>query len=424
MPREFGKKKPSFGKFPKKKSYGPRKEEDNPRERKDSSERTSSFDKRDSPYPKKKTYSDREDSDSKSYEKKPYEKRADGEGRSSDDKPSFRKKPGGFKKRAFDKPFEKRGGGGFGSDDKPSFRKKTGTGTFKKREFDKPYEKKERSEFGGNDDRPSFKKKFSSYDKKPYRVKKNQTPFKEHVPNALGLIRLNRYIANAGICSRREADDLISSGVVKVNGKIITEMGYKVAPTDIVNYGGQSLRREKNVYVLLNKPKDYITTVDDPEKRRTVLELVADACTERIYPVGRLDRSTTGVLLLTNDGDLTKILTHPRYGIKKVYNVEIDKPIKHADFVKISEGIELEDGPIKVDKINYASPTDKKEIIIEIHSGKNRIVRRIFESLGYEIKRLDRVSFAGITKKELQRGRWRFLTEKEVGFLKMVQKAE
>ncbi len=296
-------------------------------------------------------------------------------------------------------------------------------------------DREERSERADGEKRPYFKKSYLAFDKKksgppfhkkPYKKKfSKDKPFRKSEspaskPNLSGLIRLNRFIANAGICSRREADDLIKSGVVKVNGVIITEMGFKVKPSDMVQYGGQSLRREKMVYVLLNKPKDYITTVDDPEKRKTVLELVQDAGTERIYPVGRLDRATTGVLLLTNDGELTKVLTHPRYGIKKIYNVEIDTPIKHADFNKVSEGLELEDGYIKVDKISYASMSNKKELVIELHSGRNRIVRRIFESMGYKVLRLDRISFAGIGKKDLQRGRWRYLSEKEVGFLKMV----
>lgn len=236
-----------------------------------------------------------------------------------------------------------------------------------------------------------------------------------------GSVRLNKYIANAGICSRREADELISSGVVQVNGKTITEMGYKVKPTDIIKYGGQTLKKERLVYLLLNKPKDYITTVDDPEKRRTVLELVQGACRERIYPVGRLDRATTGLLLFTNDGELTKRLTHPRYGVRKIYHVELDKPLKPADLDKIAEGIELEDGPIQVDEVSFVgNGSDKREVGIELHSGRNRVVRRIFETLGYNVRKLDRVMFGPLTKKDMPRGRWRFLTEAEVGMLKMV----
>lgn len=240
-----------------------------------------------------------------------------------------------------------------------------------------------------------------------------------------GSIRLNKYIANAGICSRREADELISTGVVQVNGKTITEMGYKVKPTDVIKYGGQTLKKERLVYLLLNKPKDYITTVDDPEKRRTVLELVQGACKERIYPVGRLDRATTGLLLFTNDGELTKKLTHPRYGVRKIYHVELDKPLKPADLDKISVGIELEDGPIQVDEITYVgNGSNKKEVGVELHSGRNRVVRRIFETLGYNVRKLDRVMFGPLTKKDMPRGRWRFLTDAEVGMLKMVSTAK
>jgi 23S rRNA pseudouridine2605 synthase len=236
-----------------------------------------------------------------------------------------------------------------------------------------------------------------------------------------GLIRLNKYIANAGICSRREADTLISTGVVQVNGKTITEMGYKVKPTDIIKYGGQTLRKERLVYLILNKPKDYITTVDDPQERRTVLELIHGACKERVYPVGRLDRATTGLLMFTNDGELTKKLTHPRYGVRKIYHVELDKPLKRTDMDKITEGIELEDGPIKVDEITYVGDgADKAQIGVELHSGKNRIVRRIFEAIGYNVRKLDRVMFGPLTKKDLPRGRWRLLTEAEVGMLKMI----
>jgi 23S rRNA pseudouridine2605 synthase len=235
-----------------------------------------------------------------------------------------------------------------------------------------------------------------------------------------GLTRLNKYIANAGICSRREADDLIKSGVVSVNGKAVTEMGYKVKPGDVIKYNNETLKREKMMYVLLNKPKDYITTLDDPSGRKTVLELVHGAGRERIYPVGRLDRATTGVLLLTNDGELTKRLTHPRYGVQKIYHVELDKSLKPSDMDKISEGIELEDGIIKADEVAYVGDgQDKTQVGIKLHSGRNRIVRRIFEHLGYNVRKLDRVTFAGLTKKDLPRGRWRHLTEKEVGMLYM-----
>ena len=236
-------------------------------------------------------------------------------------------------------------------------------------------------------------------------------------PNAP--IRLNKYLANAGVCSRREADDFIQAGLVSVNGEVVTELGTKVLRSDNVVFHDQPVTIEKKVYVLLNKPKDYVTTSDDPQQRKTVMDLVKDACPERIYPVGRLDRNTTGVLLLTNDGELASKLTHPRFLKKKIYHVHLDKNVTAHDLQQIAEGIELEDGPIHADAIEYASPTDKKQVGIEIHSGKNRIVRRIFEHLGYKVTKLDRVLFAGLTKKNVRRGDWRFLTEKEVDMLRM-----
>lgn len=235
-------------------------------------------------------------------------------------------------------------------------------------------------------------------------------------------VRLNKYIANAGICSRREADELISTGVVSVNGVVVTEMGIKINPGDVVQYDGATLVSERKRYVLLNKPKGYITTTDDPQERRTVMALVKDACKERIYPVGRLDRNTSGLLLFTNDGDLAKKLTHPKHGARKIYHVELDKPLSKADMDAIYEGIELEDGMVYVDEIAYIEgTTSKKEIGVEIHSGKNRVIRRIFESLNYEVVKLDRVMFADLTKKDISRGMWRFLTDKEVSFLKMLK---
>lgn len=237
-----------------------------------------------------------------------------------------------------------------------------------------------------------------------------------------GLIRLNKYISNSGICSRRDADVLIAAGAVTVNGNIVTEMGYKVSPEDIIVYGGERLVNEKKKYLLLNKPKGYITTSDDPQKRKTVMNLIHGACKERIYPVGRLDRNTTGILLFTNDGEMAKKLTHPSFGARKVYHVETDKNVTQADLTRLVEGIELEDGLTVVDQAHFVGDgLDKKKIGIEIHSGKNRIVRRLFEYLGYEVVKLDRVVFAGLTKKELPKGTYRFLTEKEVGFLKMLK---
>lgn len=235
------------------------------------------------------------------------------------------------------------------------------------------------------------------------------------------LIRLNKYISNAGICSRREADKLIIAGVVRVNGKVVTELGMKVSPSDKVQYEEQTINKEKSRYILLNKPKGYITTVADPEKRKTVMSLVENACKERIYPVGRLDRNTTGLLLFTNDGIIAKKLTHPRYGIKKIYHVELDRALLKADIEKIRTGLELEDGFLKVDKIEFIENSkSKKELGLELHSGQNRVVRRIFESLDYKVVKLDRVYYAGLTKKNLPRGHWRHLEEREINLLKMI----
>ena len=248
---------------------------------------------------------------------------------------------------------------------------------------------------------------------------KKQIEYKETHIDPDEPIRLNKYLANAGVCSRREADEFIAAGVVKVNGEIVTELGTKVKRSDTVHFHDQQVSIEKKVYVLLNKPKDYVTTSDDPQNRKTVMDLVKDACRERIYPVGRLDRNTTGVLLLTNDGELASKLTHPQYMKKKIYHVWLDKNVTAADMHLIADGVTLDDGEIHADAIDYASETDRKQVGIEIHSGRNRIVRRIFESLGYKVLKLDRVFFAGLTKKNVRRGDWRFLTEQEVNMLRM-----
>ena len=232
-------------------------------------------------------------------------------------------------------------------------------------------------------------------------------------------LRLNKFLANAGVCSRREADDFIMAGVVSVNGEVVTELGTKVKRTDEVRFHDQLIKLEKKVYVLLNKPKDCVTTSDDPQQRMTVMDLVKGACPERIYPVGRLDRNTTGVLLLTNDGDLASKLTHPKFLKKKIYHVFLDKKVTAHDMQQILDGIQLEDGEVRADAVEYADEHDKSQVGIEIHSGKNRIVRRIFESLGYRVVKLDRVQFAGLTKKNVRRGDWRYLTEKEVDMLRM-----
>lgn len=281
-----------------------------------------------------------------------------------------------------------------------------------KRFNDKPF----KSRAGSGTERPKFRsddKKWSSEERII-----NKRPKKTIVKDD-GLIRLNRFIANAGICSRRKADELIAAGVVSVNGEPVTELGFKVDPAkDSIRYNGETLKREKMVYVLLNKPKDYITTTDDPQERKTVMSLVEKASRERIYPVGRLDRNTTGLLLMTNDGDLAEKLSHPRNNITKLYQVELNKSLSQGDMNKIAFGIELEDGIIKPDQVSYVAGGSKKEVGIQIHSGKNRVVRRIFESLGYEVVKLDRVVYSNLTKKDLPRGRWRYLEEKEIVQLK------
>ncbi len=246
----------------------------------------------------------------------------------------------------------------------------------------------------------------------------NQPPAAKAEP---GLIRLNKYVANAGICSRREADTYIAAGNVTVNGKPITEMGYQVRPTDEVHFDGRLIKAEKKEYILLNKPKNFITTTKDEQGRRTVMELISSATRARLVPVGRLDRNTTGLLLFTNDGELAKKLTHPKHGVRKIYHVELNRVLKTEDLKKIREGIELEDGTIKADEVSHIDGASKREVGIEIHSGKNRIVRRIFEHLGYEVVKLDRVVFAGLTKKDLPRGHWRPLTRQEVINLGMIK---
>ena len=248
---------------------------------------------------------------------------------------------------------------------------------------------------------------------------KKQIEYKDVLTDPDEPIRLNKFLANAGICSRREADEFITAGVVSVNGVVVTELGTKVKRTDEIKFHDQPVNIERKVYVLLNKPKDCVTTSDDPQERKTVMDFVKGACKERIYPVGRLDRNTTGVLLLTNDGDLASKLTHPKYLKKKIYHVYCDKNVTKADLDQIVSGITLDDGEIHADAVSYASETDKSQVGIEIHSGKNRIVRRIFEALGYRVIKLDRVYFVGLTKKGLRRGDWRYLTEQEVNMLRM-----
>ena len=264
-----------------------------------------------------------------------------------------------------------------------------------------------------------FRKHTPGYDPNAKYSLKKRIEYKEENFDPNEPIRLNKFLANAGVCSRREADEYIQAGVITVNGEVVTELGTKVLRTDEIKFHDQPVSLEKKVYVLLNKPKDYVTTSDDPQQRKTVMDLVKNCCKERIYPVGRLDRNTTGVLLLTNDGDMVSKLTHPKFLKKKIYHVYLDKNVTAHDIQQIRDGITLEDGDIKADACEYADPVDKKQVGIEIHSGKNRIVRRIFEHLGYKVTKLDRVQFAGLTKKNLRRGDWRYLTEEEVDRLRM-----
>lgn len=345
-------------------------------------------------------FGDKKEFGSKSFErKKPFDKNDKFADREKSDKPTrFSEKPDRFKK---DNDFKEKKSFGSG---KPLRKKFDSEDSDIKRVKHDDFE--EGTKFAGG-----YKKEFSksSPEKKP----------KGKAEKADGLTRLNKYLAYAGIASRREADTLIKSGVVKVNGVPITEMGFQVKPGDTVTYGDSAVKSERKVYLLLNKPKDYITTMDDPQERNTVMELVDNACKERIYPVGRLDRNTTGLLLFTNDGDLTKKLTHPKHNVKKVYHVSLNKGLKPEDFKSMIEGVELEDGIIKADDLAFVGE-GKKEVGIEIHSGRNRVVRRLFEHLGYEVLKLDRVIFAGLTKKDLPRGKHRFLTAKEINFLQMI----
>lgn len=318
-----------------------------------------------------------------------------GEHRSSSERPSHGNKPAFGGKSKF-------------SEKENRFGKGAGKGFGAKKAYGNKFDKDERSDKGPRGG------KFQKRDDKPKSYPK-YNPDKQ-----IGEMRLNRYIAQSGLCSRREADDYIQAGLVTVNGVIVTELGTKVMPSDEVRFSDSIVKGEKKVYLVLNKPKGYVTTLDDPHATKTVMDLVKDACSERIYPVGRLDKNSLGLLIFTNDGDMTRQLTHPSYQKKKIYQVTLDKPLTRGDMDKISEGITLEDGEIYADEISYVKE-DKKEIGIEIHSGRNRIVRRIFEHLGYVVQKLDRVYYAGLTKKNLKRGAWRFLTKDEVSRLKSGQ---
>ena len=370
-------------------------------------------------------------------EKRPFGDRPSGEKRTFSDRKETGRKPFADRTPGEKKPYSDRGEGGrktFGDRAQGDRKPWSGTNETEKKPFagreskfsdkkapvkwfnDKPFKSRSTGD-SPSSDRPKYRtddRKWSSEEHLGNKRSKKPVPDKDD-----GLIRLNRFIANAGICSRRKADELIAAGVVSVNGEPVTELGFKVDPAkDTIRYNGEALKREKNVYVLLNKPKDYITTTDDPQERKTVMSLVEKASRERIYPVGRLDRNTTGLLLMTNDGDLAEKLSHPRNNITKLYQVELNKSLSQGDLNKIAFGIELEDGLIKPDQVSYVAGGSKKEVGIQIHSGKNRVVRRIFESLGYEVVKLDRVVYSHLTKKDLPRGRWRYLEEKEIIQLK------
>ena len=463
--RSYKRKEDSF----EKKSYG---------RREDSSERRS-YKRKDDSF-EKKSYGSRDESAGKrSYKRKDdsFEKKSYGRREDSSEKRSYTRKGDSFEKKSYGMRDESAGKRSYSrneeSSDKKSYKSRISfsddkENTRPKRRFDKDddtstskrtfrrFDKEEDSSTGVSGNKYNVVKKSDashsggknekhySKDEKPVRRKRRDVNADSEIlseivenrkrsgrlvekPKVLSLsyeekvgpIRLNKYIANAGICSRREADTIIESGVIMVNGVYVTELGMKVMPTDEVRYGDRVLCREKTVYLLLNKPKDYITTLEDDRGRKNVMELIAGACRERIYPVGRLDRTTTGLLLFTNDGEMARKLMHPKMGIKKVYQVELDKNLKHPDMLKIADGIELDDTFIKADSIAYINPDTKREVGIEIHSGQNRIVRRIFESLGYKVVKLDRTMYAGLTKKDLPRGRWRFLNEREVNILKM-----
>ena len=359
-----------------------------------------------------------------SYGDRPQRPRFNSEGGSYGDRPQRPR----FNSEGGDRPYRPRFNNGEGGDrPQRAYNREGGDRPYRPR-FNNGEGGGYRSNNGGgyrprfnNDRQGGYRPRLRTADYDPnakYSVKK-QIEYKEQFVDPNEPIRLNKFLANAGVCSRREADEFITAGVVSVNGEVVTELGTKIKRSDVVKFHEEPVSIERKVYVLLNKPKDTVTTSDDPQERRTVMDLVKGACNERIYPVGRLDRNTTGVLLLTNDGDLASKLTHPKFLKKKIYHVHLDKNLTKADMDQIAAGIQLEDGEIHADAISYTDDFKKDQVGIEIHSGKNRIVRRIFESLGYKVVKLDRVFFAGLTKKGLRRGDWRYLTEAEVNYLRM-----
>lgn len=351
---------------------------------------------------------------------RPYRPRYNNENGDRPYRPRYNAEGGDRPQRPYnnDRPYRPRFNPNVEGDDRPQRPYGNPTG-------DRPYRPRFNSgsgRSGGYGNKDSYSRpirRSADYDPNAKYSKKKQMEYKEQFVDPNESIRLNKFLANAGVCSRREADEFITAGVVSVNGEVVTELGTKIKRGDEVKFHDQLVNIERKVYVLLNKPKDTVTTSDDPQARRTVMDLVKGACDERIYPVGRLDRNTTGVLLLTNDGDLASKLTHPKYLKKKIYHVHLDKNLTKADMEQIASGIQLDDGEIHADAISYTDEQKKNDIGIEIHSGKNRIVRRIFESLGYKVVKLDRVFFAGLTKKGLRRGEWRYLSEPEVNFLRM-----
>ena len=344
-------------------------------------------------------FNNNEGGERRSYGDRPQRPSYNREGGDRPYRPRFNNNEGGERRSYGDRP------------QRPSYNREGG---------DRPY--RPRFNNGGEGRPQGFarpQRRTGDYDPNAKYSKKKQIEYKEQFVDPNEPTRLNKFLANAGVCSRREADEFITAGVVSVNGEVVTELGTKIKRSDVVKFHDEPVSIERKVYVLLNKPKDCVTTSDDPQARLTVMDLVKGACNERIYPVGRLDRNTTGVLLLTNDGDLASKLTHPKFLKKKIYHVYLDKNLTKADMDQIAAGIQLEDGEIHADAISYADENKRDQVGIEIHSGKNRIVRRIFESLGYKVVKLDRVFFAGLTKKGLRRGEWRYLTEQEVNFLRM-----
>ena len=363
------------------------------------------------PYTPRPRFNNSEEGGERQYRSRTNYNREGGEQRPYTPRPRFNSGEGGEQRSYTPRP---RTGGYNQGGDRP-YRPRTGGYN---QGGDRPYRPRTGGYQGGGYNRP-YRPRTADYNPNAKYSLKKQIEYKDILTDPNEPIRLNKFLANAGICSRREADEFITAGVVSVNGEVVTELGTKIKRTDEVKFHDEPVSIERKTYILLNKPKDCVTTSDDPQERKTVMDFVKGACKERIYPVGRLDRNTTGVLLLTNDGDLASKLTHPKYLKKKIYHVYCDKNVTKADLDQIAAGVTLDDGEIHADAISYASETDKSQVGIEIHSGKNRIVRRIFESLGYKVIKLDRVYFAGLTKKGLRRGDWRYLTEQEVNMLRM-----